>query len=405
MKFHSPVYLILAAALSLPIAAQHNSPNWVETFQESPAAYPAFPAGASTSATPPVTGTLRYRFGISVGGSQVIVKLSNELGDTPLNIAGASIAIAGDQMNAAPGTVRRLTFNGNDSVVIPAGAPIFSDPVQLDLPGVSDMIGAVYLKDSIALQPGGGSGMTLTEGDTVMTEAPAEARKLYGRPIMTALLVLPKQPAHVVVAIGDSITDPSRNVPTEKHGWVATVAERMAAGGKKTRNMAIVSAGISGNQVLNTLMGTNALGRFDRDVLSVPGLSYIILFEGINDIGITGKNPIRNTPQTSAEDLIAGYKQMAMRAHARGVKIYICTLTQFEGSFYYSPEKALIRDAVNQWIRTQKEFDGVIDFDAVTRDPAHPAQMKAELNSGDHLHPNAAGYQAMGEAVDIALFK
>ncbi|HWN40560.1 MAG TPA: SGNH/GDSL hydrolase family protein, partial [Gammaproteobacteria bacterium] len=164
--------------------------------------------------------------------------------------------------------------------------------------------------------------------------------------------------------------------------------------------VAVLNLGISGNQVLGDGAGISALARFDKDVLMQTGVTHVIVMEGINDIGIARANP-----SPSADDLIAGHRQLIARAHARGLKIYGATLTPYEGAAYYSAEGEAKRKALNEWIRTSGEYDGVIDFDKVTRDPNSPGKFAAFADSGDHLHPGDAGYKAMGEAVDLALFR
>ncbi len=404
MKLNVSSCLLLMGVVSLPIFAQRPSPQWVATFEASPASYDLPIPKDAMGFTGPVTGTLRYRFGISVGGSRIVVSLSNELGNKPLKIAGASIAVAGDEMNAAPGTIRRLTFNGKESIEIPPGAPILSDPVEIEVASMSDLLCSVFVKEPIGLSPMGGASMVLTDGDTLLSEKLAEARKVTSRPVVTSVLVTPAQPTRVVVALGDSITDGVREKPSEPHGWVATLAARMNAE-QKSSGMAAVSAGISGNQILKSMMGPAALSRVDRDVFSIPGLGYVVLLEGINDIGFSGKTPFGAGASLPLEDLLTGYKQIAVRAHTRGVKIFVGTLLPAEGAFYFSDDKEKLRHAVNAWIRTSKDFDGVIDFDAVIRDPAHPTRMKAGFDSGDHLHPNSAGYRVMGEAINLSMFR
>jgi lysophospholipase L1-like esterase len=405
MKLRFPGCLVLICVVGRPVFAQHPSPAWVATFEESPATYTfPTPAGIPTPSNPPVTGTLRYRFGIGIGGSQIVVRLSNELGQKPLKIAGASVALATDGMNAAPGTMHRLTFNGKESVEIPPGAPILSDPVQFRVPSVSDLIGSIFVTDPLELLPMGGASMELSDGDKVLSESLVDARTVTSRPIMTSVLVMPEKSIHVVVALGDSLSDPVRGVPTERHGWVATLAARMNAD-KKSSGITAISAGISGNRILGSMLGPAALFRADRDVFSVPGLSYVVLLEGINDIGFSGKTPFSTTPLLPFDDLIAGYKQLAMRAHTRGVKIFIGTLLSFEGAFYFADDKEKLRQQVNAWIRSSKDFDGVIDFEAAVADPTHPTRIRAEFDSGDHLHPNASGYKAMGDSIDLSLFR
>ena len=403
MKKILSICIVLICAGGLSAIGQHPAPAWIETFEQSPANYvlpPGIPVPPSTQAT----GTLRYRFGISVGGSQLVVRLSNEVGDKPLKVAGASIGIAADEMNAVPGTIRRLTFNRKESIEIPAGAPLLSDPVSLRVASMSDLLCSIYVSENVEVLPMGGASMFLAEGNALLSEKLASARKAHGHPLVTSVLVLPDRPTHVVVALGDSITDPGRTNPTERHGWVATLAARMNAD-SQSAGITAVSAGISGNRILATMMGQAALARVDRDVFSTPGLSHVILLEGINDIGMSGKTPFGENPPPSFDDLIAGYRQLAMRAHMSGVKIFIGTLLPALGAFYFSDEKEKLRQAVNAWIRTSKDFDGVIDFEAVMRDPAHPDHLKPEFDSGDHLHPNETGYKAMGDAIDLSLFK
>jgi lysophospholipase L1-like esterase len=205
-----------------------------------------------------------------------------------------------------------------------------------------------------------------------------------------------------IVTFGDSITDGTRSTVDTNSRWPDELVRRLNAqkGGSR---FAVLNEGIAGNQVLGDGApgaGVNALARFDRDVLMQAGVSHVIVMEGINDIGLARQNP---TP--SADDLIAGHKQLIERAHARGLKIFGATLTPFEGAAYFSQEGEAKRQALNQWIRTSGAYDGVIDFDAVTRDPSAPTKIKPEFDSGDHLHPADAGYKAMGAAVDLALFK
>jgi lysophospholipase L1-like esterase len=204
-----------------------------------------------------------------------------------------------------------------------------------------------------------------------------------------------------IVAFGDSITDGSRSTPNTNNRWPDHLARRLMAqsGGAKP---AVLNAGIGGNRVLSDAAfqsGVNSLARFEQNVLGQAGATHVIVLEGINDIGGARQNP---TP--TAEDLIAAHKQLVERAHTRGLKIFGATLTPFEGAAYFTKEGEEKRQALNQWIRTGKAYDGFIDFDAATRDPANPTKYLAQYDSGDHLHPNDAGYQAMANAIDLTLF-
>jgi lysophospholipase L1-like esterase len=201
-----------------------------------------------------------------------------------------------------------------------------------------------------------------------------------------------------VVTFGDSITDGARSTTDTNSRWPDVLARRLAA--RKGAAVAVINAGISGNRVLSDGAGISALARFDKDALMQTGATHVVVMEGINDIG-----QARSNPSPGAPELIAAHKQLIERAHARGLKVYGATLTPFEGAAYYTPEGETKRQALNEWIRTSGAYDGVIDFDKVTRDPAAPSKMLAAFDSGDHLHPNDAGYKAMGESVDLALFK
>lgn len=410
----SKIILTIAAfsLVNLCAEAQNALTSWVETFQVSPATNRiSIPKTKDTrkelewlTVGGPVHGTFRYRFGVSIGGSRIQVRLSNELGDKPLKIDSASIALAAEEMDAVPGSMRRLTFGGKDSITLAPGAPALSDPVDLEINSLSELIASVYVTDDIALYPFGEAAMLLSEGNDVLSEKFPSTRRVVSRPLITAVLVQPKHPARVIVALGDSITDAVRDKPAIPRGWVEVLARRLSTQARR-EPLAVVSAGISGNRVLLPGMGPAALARLDRDVLLTPGLSKVILLEGLNDIGFSGKTVIGTEPDLDIIQLEAGYQQIVSRSHARGIKVIGGTLTPFRGAFYFSEDKERMREAVNAWIRSSNTFDGVIDFEAVVRDPVSPDRIKAEFDSGDHLHPNQAGYKAMGEAIDLALLK
>jgi lysophospholipase L1-like esterase len=204
--------------------------------------------------------------------------------------------------------------------------------------------------------------------------------------------------AKAVVAFGDSITDGTASTNNANRRWPDVLADRLVAAGQ---TLAISNQAIAGNRVLTQQMpifGENALARFDRDIGSVPNAKWLVVLEGVNDIGAGGATP------PSADQIIAGYEQLTARSHARGIKIYFATILPYEGARYFLEVGEGVRQQVNAWIRTSGKPDGVIDFDAAMKDPASPRKMKAELQSGDWLHPNDAGYKVMGEAIDLALF-
>ena len=320
-----------------------------------------------------------------------------------MTIEHASIALATGEMDAVPGSIRQLNFGGKSKIVIPPGAPALSDPVDLSVASMNDLVVSVYVPDGAALLPMGPPTMLLSDGDDVMTEKFPSTHRVSGRPLVSAVLVTPERPARVVVALGDSITDALRNAPAVPRGWVAVLAKRAADQASKNP-LAVVSAGISGNRVIRPGMGQAAVARADRDVFSTPGIKYIILLEGINDIGISGNSMFGSEPDLDVGNLEEGYQQIVNRAHALGIKVFAGTLLPFRGAFYFTDEKEQKRLAVNTWIRTSNAFDGVIDFEATLRDPASPDRYKAEFDSGDHLHPSDAGYKAMGDSIDLKLF-
>ncbi|MES2604761.1 MAG: SGNH/GDSL hydrolase family protein, partial [Pseudomonadota bacterium] len=249
-----------------------------------------------------------------------------------------------------------------------------------------------------------------TAGDFTQAASLTGATLTTNMQFLTGVYVSTADDVSVLVAFGDSITDGTASTPHTYHSWPDYFAERVSTG-NGGRKIAVVNQGISGNQVLADGAGTSALTRFDRDVLSNPGVTHVVVLEGINDLGISGLVfPGANAPPgplRTAADLIAGYRQLIARAHANGLKIYGATLTPFEGVApgYYSPAKDEIRLEINKWIRESGEYDGVIDFEAAVRNGTNPRIIRKEYDSGDHLHPGDAGYKAMADFIDPALFR
>jgi lysophospholipase L1-like esterase len=392
----------LIAALALALAAHaavaaSKAQHWVQSYELSPAAFKLpdnLPKEIQERFGPSFTvkGTLRYRFSISVGGNALRVQLSNPYGDKPLRIAAASVALAANGLDAQPATLRRLTFGGQPAVEIPTGAPAVSDPVDLKVASLAELVVSVYLPDGIPGESFGGKSMLQTDDDTVMSPAPANAKATAGRPIISGVLVATDRPTSVIVALGDSITDGVRSSPNAPE----------QRGGLK---LGVVTAGISGNRILSSGMGTAALTRADSDVFAVPGVTHLIVLEGINDIGMSGDSPLGKGPVVTPGALIAGLGQLVERAHARGIKVYAGTILPFRGAFYFSEEREQTRLAVNAWIRQSSVFDGVIDFENATRDPARADALNPAYDSGDHLHPSDAGYTAMAQAIPLRYFK
>jgi lysophospholipase L1-like esterase len=411
------VAMLMSAVL--PAEARPTA-SWRDAFQSSPAAYEAFSPDFARKLIeqfklppemferfkprPPVAGTLRCRFAVSVAGSQLRIRLSNEEGTKPLHVAAASIGLAGEGHVVQSGTLKPLTFGGKRSVTIPAGAPVLSDPVDIAVVAGSELLASVHLQDGIQLDPRGSNGMALAAGDQTLMPAMEQSSIVSGRPLISGAEVLTRSATRVIATLGDSITDGNRDRIGELRSWPEELARRLAAR-KRGKPYSVVDAAIGGNRVLAPGWGPAALARLDRDVLRIEGLSHLIVLEGTNDIGMSGKSIFGDSPLVSADDLIAGYRQIIARAHARNVKVVLATILPFGGAMtHYSVDKEQVRQAANAWMRTSGEADAVIDFDQIARDPENPLNMRSEFKSADHLHPGEAGYKIMGDAIDLSIF-
>ena len=371
------------------------------------------PAGplpqAAPVGPPPVRNfnnqTLRLIVHTSIGGDRIRVVLSNAFGTAPLVVGAANVALRDKESAIVSRSSRPLKFSGSASTSVPSGAIIISDPVDLALPPTSDLVVDLYVPGDTAAS---GSAVTMHTGanQTSYVSSTGNYAGAETFPVATTtgswfvlarIEVAAPAAAGAIVALGDSITDGTRSTVNTNRRWPDLLAKRLA--GANGPRMAVMNAGIAGNRVLLDNAGPNALARFDRDVLSQTGVTHVIVMEGINDIGQARANPL-----PSAADLIAAHRQLILRAHARGLKIYGATLTPFEGAAYFTAEGEAKRAALNEWIRTGKEYDAVIDFDAAVRDPNQPTKFLAQYQSGDNLHPSDAGYQAMADAVDLSLF-
>jgi lysophospholipase L1-like esterase len=417
-RFGALVALAVAAfAFGLgppPAEAQRGDANdWIATWAASP--QPWWDADFFAPINVPRSlrnQTVRQIARVSLGGSRVRVELSNEYGTQPLVIGAAHVALAGQGSASIGGSDRPLTFGGQASVTVPSGAPILSDPVDLEVPPLGSVAVSLYLPEVTPTSTFHWEGVQTAyisgEGSFVGEPNFEAAQTITSRIFLSEIMVDAPPEARAIVAFGDSITDGATSTVDANHRWPDFLAERL---NEADARVAVINQGISGARVLRDRMGDNALARFDRDVLSHPHADTVVLMMGINDIGWPGTLLVpKGEPAPSAEDVIAGYRQLIARAHARDMRILGATLTPFEDTFrgnplfgYYNEDKEAKRQAVNQWIRTSGEFDGVIDFDAATRDPNNPKHIRADFDSGDHLHPQDTGYKAMADSIDLEL--
>jgi lysophospholipase L1-like esterase len=387
------------------------------------------PSPAPAAATPPpgqtfaalpfvhfTNQTLRQIVHTSIGGTKVRVLISNAYGTAPVTIGAGHIALREKEGSIQGMSGGTLTFSGRPTMTIPAGAVVYSDPVNLTVPATADLAIDLYL-------PGNSSGATtLTmHNGAFQTNYISETGNYVGKAtlpnavriqnwfLLSRVEVVAPDAAGAIVAFGDSITDGTRSTPDTNNRWPDHLARRLLGQGL---NLAVLNAGIAGNRILSEpnvppgvdiraiAQGVNALARFERHALSQPGITHIVVLEGINDIGNARQNP---TP--TAEDLIVGHKQLIEQARTRGLKIFGATLTPFYGAAYYTEVGETKRQALNDWVRTGKTYDAVIDFDKATRDPVNPKMFQPLYDSCDHLHPNDAGYKAMADAIDLSLFR
>ena len=374
---------------------------------------PAAPNAAPRPPRPPqivygtADATLREIVHVSIGGPQVRIIFTNEFGTDPLTIAAAHVAISqgGSAINLV--SAAGLTFGGHTSVIIPPGALVVSDPAVVKVPAASDLAISLFLPAQTIthLSQHGSADQTsyTAPGNVVGAQALDSPTEIRSWPFVKGVDVkVPAQDA-AIVAFGDSITDGAYAALNANARWPDELARRLLAD-KRTAGLGVLNEGIGGNRILHDNTGPSALARFDRDVIALSGVKYVIILEAINDIG-HAYTTLRPYDVVSSDDLIAGYVQMAERAHTHGIKVYIATLTPYVGAGYASPAGEQVRQALNQWIRTTNQIDGFIDFDKATQDPANPAMYLPAFDHGDHLHPSDPGYKAMGDAIDLKLFQ
>ena len=400
--------LVAVCSMASPnqgLAQTTGDAHWVGTWTASPVKIDNRNGtlGASDS-------TIRQIVHTSLAGNVARVVFTNEMGTAPLTIAGAQAALSTEDSAIAADSAKTLSFNGKPSVTIPAGAKVFSDSFSMPLPAGSNLAVSIYIpKQSIP---------TLTEhgfanqhnyiatGDVVASKVLTNAADTDHWHFLSAVEVRASTGSAAVVTLGDSITDGAFSTRSANLRWPDFLARRLQAN-PKTASLSVLNEGIGGNRILHDEIGPSAgpsaLGRFDRDVLSQAGVKYLVILEGINDIGIATR-PTDPIDPVSADDLILGLTQLIERAHEHDIKVYLGTIMPDQGlGFYYSEAGEAERQAVNEWVRGTKLADGVIDFDKAMRDPQNPKRLLPAYDC-DHIHPNDAGHKAMAEAIDLSDF-
>jgi len=370
-----------------------------------PATPPATPPAKQAPAAQGFTNqTVRMVVRTSIGGQRLRIKVENAFNSAPVTIGAAHIALRAKDSEIVAASDRALTFNGKPGCILSPGVVRLSDPVDLKVAPLTDLAVSLYFPGETGPPTSHGTGLHTTyisrEGDFTGQPAIADAATTLSYYYLAAVDVEAPAAAAALVTFGDSITDGTASTPNSDHNWPSLLAARLAKN-KKTASVGVANMGIGGNRVLYDGSGASALARLDRDVLSQSGVKWVMLLEGINDIGRVGTN----TPEApTADGLIAAYKQLIEIAHTHGIAVIGCTLTPYEGAGYSREPGEAVRQAVNTFIRTGGAFDAVVDFEAATRDSGNPKRFRAAFDPGDHLHPNDAGYQAMADAVDLAIF-
>jgi lysophospholipase L1-like esterase len=401
------ILFVLSVIVTLPLGAQQPA-RWLATWAPSPFAAPPKPPPDSVDRVPTyVDRTLRQIMRTTLGGNRLRIRFTNEYGEQPLVIGAAHVAIRDTGAAIRAGTDKAITFYGRTSVTLRRGAVVVSDPIDMLVPSLTDIAISIWVKDTIRATTRHAQGLQTnyvsSAGDFTAATSMHADTTIRQWLWLAGVDVVNASATGVIVAIGNSITDGAGSSADSNSRWPDVLARRLLASKEPAR--AVVNAGIGGNGVLSPITGPSALARFDRDVLMQPGVTHVILLEGINDLGRGAASPDPRD-NVSAEDIIFGYQQLIGRAHERGLVIFGATLTPMANMT--RPVTAAVdakRRAVNEWIRTSGAFDGVIDFEAATRDPSQPDRFLPAYDSGDHLHPSDAGYKAMGEYIDLTLFR
>src|SRR5882724_3744410 len=354
--------------------------------------------------------TLRMIPRVSIGGSTLRIRISNAYGTRPLAIGAARVGVRSTGPAVVAGSNRRITFGGEPSATIAAGALIVSDPVELELAPLSDLAVSVHLPGDLPASFGitgryaRQTNYVSPPGDFASEDVMPVGRLTDDWYFVCGVDVVAPRETGAVVALGDSLTDANISTHDGHHSWPSQLARRLAAR-QSGRPLAVMNQGLGGNRILHDIRGDSGLRRLDRDVLAQPGVTHAIVMLGTNDLRNRWRRP---EEEVTAAQMIAGLQQLAVRGHARGITVIGATLTPFENETFlpgaWNPKREGIRQAVNDWLRKTGAFDAIADFDQALRDRDHPTRMLPVYDCGDHLHPSDLGYRAMGDAIELSLF-
>ncbi|MGE5811912.1 MAG: SGNH/GDSL hydrolase family protein [Ignavibacteria bacterium] len=393
--------LLFAFCSSKPTSVPNPAKEWVGTWRTAPQL-------VEERNNPPEPGlshnTLRQVVRVSLGGDSLRVHFSNEFSTSSVTMKAVHIAVSADSSAIIAETDQELKFNGEPEVTMESGSAIISDPFKFTLEPRTNIAITIYFGDispDVTGHPGSRTTSYLLPGNMVSKVDFAGAVQTDHWYIISGIDVIAGESAAAVVVLGNSITDGRGSGTNKQNRWPDELARRLQEN-PDTRLTAVLNQGIGGNCVLRDCLGPSALSRFKRDVLGAAKVRWLIILEGINDIG---QIPNAESADKIADDLIAAYEQMIDSAHANGIRVYGATVLPFGGSFYDAPYRQSARDTVNEWIRSSGRFDSVIDLDAALRDPENPLNLMPAADTGDHLHPNETGHRMMAEAVDLTLFK
>jgi lysophospholipase L1-like esterase len=397
-----PLILATAGVLSLAAIATAEQPVWTGSWAAAPVA-----ASPSDNVIGPKGNTYRDIVHLSLGGKAIRLRISNEFGTTPLTVANTHVAISGGAGTTEPTTDHAATFGGVASVTIPVGTFAVSDPIPMPVQPFADLAVSLFVPAqagaTLTLHNVASSTNYVAAGDVAAAASFNGATKVSHWYLLKGVDVDADPRAASVVVIGASISDGYHSTPDKNLRWPDDLAARLQAN-PATSHIGVLNQGISGARILHDGTGPSALSRLDRDVLAQTGAKYMIVSLGTNDIGRTFFPRAPNETPVTAEQLKWGLQQIVARAHARGIHVIATTLNPYEGADFYNAPGDQMRQAFNTYVRTCGIFDGVIDFERATRDPSHPTRFLPAFDSGDHLHPNDAGYKAMADTIDLKLF-